>query len=123
MVKSETQDFPFVEELPKREKSRFTKLWDHFEEMRACVRLNGLLIPVKLAADIAGVSRQRISELFELGILVRVEFHGHPFVTETSFLTWAKTERKAGRPLNLPTSTADKFRAGFGKARKASKNS
>jgi len=92
-------DFPFVEQLPKREKSRVVKLWDHFAEVRALTNQHGMLVPVQLAASLAGVSRTRIDELVGDDVLKRIELHGHPFITENSFVAWAQSERKRGRPL------------------------
>lgn len=98
MITIEASEFPFVEELPKREKSRVMKLWDHFKEAKAIMAEKGMLVPVKLAGDIAGVSHQRILQLCQARTLERIELHGHPFITENSFVEWAKSERKAGRP-------------------------
>jgi hypothetical protein len=60
-----------------------------------------MLMPIAFAAKIAGVSRQRIDDLVERGQVERVVLNGHPFVTEESFIAWAKSERKAGRPFKL----------------------
>ena len=102
MTKSEALDFPFVDALPKREKGRFQKVWDHFQAIQRLVESTGMLIPSKLAADIAGISQQRIDQLMDAKVLEKVYYHGHPFVTQDSFLSWAKSERKAGRPLKTP---------------------
>ena len=95
-------EFPFVEGLPKREKSRLVRLWEHFAEVREAVEQHGMLVPIKLAADLAGVTRQRIDDLVNRGQLNRIEVGGHPFITENSFVEWAKSERKNGRPLKIP---------------------
>ena len=118
MTRSESLDFEFVKGLPVKEKSRWRKVVDHFTDVKAVVREHGMIIPVKLAADIAGVSKQRIHELLEGGQLKRVDFHGHPFVAENTFVEWAKSERKAGRPVNLPKSLAEKLQVGQGKPRR-----
>lgn len=94
-------EMPFVETLPKREKSRLARLWDHFAAVREISKEHGMLVPVKLAADLAGVSHQRIAELIEDGRLVRIDLHGHRYITENSFVDWAKSERKTGRPVKL----------------------
>jgi len=98
MTETMASEFPFVEQLPKREKSRLLKLWDHFAEARALTKEHGMLVPVQLAASLAGVSNQRIHQLMEADQLKRVELNGHPFVTENSFVVWAQSERKNGRP-------------------------
>lgn len=110
-------EMPFVAELPKREKSRLAKLWDHFTEVRALQREHGTLVPIKLAADLAGVSRQCIDEHIERGQLIRIEVHGHPFITENSFVEWAKSERKAGRPIKVPSSNKDLWKVSQAAAR------
>jgi hypothetical protein len=94
-------DFPFVQTLPKREKSRVAKLWDHLAEIRAIEREHGRLIPMQFCADLADVSKQRIFTLVEEGRLVRMDVNGHPHITANSFEEWAKSERKAGRPLKV----------------------
>ena len=100
-------EFPFVEELPKREKSRLQKLWDHFTEVKAITAQKGLLVPVRFAANLVGVSQQRVDQLCDNGSLERVYVDGHPFVTENSLIEWAKSERKAGRPPKLPQNNTD----------------
>lgn len=96
---AEQLTIPTFEDLPKREKSRLQKVWEHFAEVRAIAKEHGLLVPIALAADLAGVSRQRIDELCERGLVIRIELNGRPFVTENSFVAWAKSERQVGRPL------------------------
>lgn len=94
-------EFPFCEALPKREKSRVVRIWESLEEARQVVKLHGFLLPVKFAAGLADVSRQRIDELVSDGVIVRIDLDGHAFITEDSFVAWAKTERKQGRPLKV----------------------
>ena len=98
---AETMEMPFVAALPKREKSRVVKLLEHVAEMSKLVESKGMLIPVRLASSIVGVTHQRISALMEAGVLERVDYNGHPFVTEKSLIAWARTERKAGRPVKI----------------------
>lgn len=93
-----TTDFPFVEELPKREKSKVAKLWDTFQRMRDATKQHGCIVPVMLAAKLANVSNQRIHQLMKNETLERIEIDGHAYITETSLLNWVSTERKAGRP-------------------------
>jgi len=106
-------EFPFVEAMPKREKSRIAKLWDEFSQMREAMQKAGGLVPPVMAAELAGVSHQRIWQLVEAGKLERVEFCGRGFITGDSFEAWAKSERKNGRPLKEPASKGD-FVAKFG---------
>lgn len=103
MVKVEQFDMPFVNDLPKREKTRWQKLWERFQEAKRITEVKGMLVPVALAAKIAGVSTQRIHQLIETEQLERIYLDDHPFITEESFLAWAKSERKTGRPPKTPT--------------------
>jgi len=90
------REFPFVATLPKRERSRIGRLWDHFTELSALADVHGMLLPPTLAADLAGVSKQRIQQLMDGGRLEAVEFNGRRYITENSFVEWAKSQRKSG---------------------------
>jgi hypothetical protein len=100
-------EFPFAAALPKREKGKLAKLLDLVAGMNALVETEGALLPVMLTAKVLGVSRQRVDELCETGKLRRFDVDGHPFVTENSCVEFCKTERKAGRPVKLPTTWAE----------------
>lgn len=94
-----SDEFPFVKDLPKREKSKLQLFWDRLAEIRAITREHGQLLPIPFAAALANVSRQRIDGLVDQGLVIKIELQGRPFITENSFVAWAKSERKAGRPL------------------------
>lgn len=96
-------EFPFVERLPKREKSRLGKLWDAFSQFKALTEKHGTIIPIPLAAEMAGVSRQCIENYVARGRLAAVELNGRFYVLEDSFIEYAKSERKPGRPLKSPS--------------------
>ena len=92
-------DFPFVENLPKREKSRLQKFWDAWNQAKAMLAEKGDVMPATLAAKLCDISKQRIFDLMEKGKLERVEINGHVFVTEASLLAWLnEPENKGGRP-------------------------
>jgi len=95
------QELPFMQGLPKREQSRFAKLWAHFRAVKAVMEKHGMIVPVQTAANLAGVSHQRIAQLIADGRLVRVDLDGHRYVTENSFVEWAKSLRKNGVPLKV----------------------
>jgi hypothetical protein len=101
-------EFPFVEVLPKREKSKFVRVWDRFQELSRLAEGKGMLLPLRLAAQIIGVSKQRVVELCENGRLEVLELAGERFITENSVVAYAKGERKAGRPVKLANDAADK---------------
>lgn len=95
-------EFPFVEGMPKRERSRLQKFWDLLGEIKQMREQHGQLIPPELAAKLIGVSQQRVDQLMGAGKLMRLEIDGRPFVGENSLVEFARSERKAGRPPKLP---------------------
>jgi len=106
MHEAAVNEFPFVEQLPKREKSRVALLWEHLREMKALQERKGILVAPFMAAELLGVSKQRVAELIADGRLERVEWRGRVFITETDLLAYAQSERKAGRPCG-PKNLAD----------------
>ena len=109
VYEADALSFPFVEALPKREKSRLQKVWERFEEIKAITEQKGQLVPAKLAAALLDVSKQRVDQLCDAGLLERVYVEDHPYVTEASIVERCKVERKAGRPFNLPTTISGAF--------------
>lgn len=99
MFEAEATEFPFMAEVPKSEKSKLAKVWDHFKAVSAVVEKKGMLVPQHLAAELLGVSRQRIWVLANEGRLEGIELGGIRYVTEDSVIAFAKLERKAGRPV------------------------
>lgn len=95
-----TFEMPFMASLPKREKSRVAKLWDHFTEVKALMQDKGTLVPPTIAAELLEVHRSRIDQLVESGRLERIHFQGRPFITEVSLVRWAEAEHKNGRPMS-----------------------
>lgn len=91
-------EFPFVSQLPKREKSRYEIFWERLQRTKAELDKHGPCWPVAIAASVLGVSKQRIHQLMDAGQLVRVDVEGHPYIPEESIFEFARTERKAGRP-------------------------
>jgi hypothetical protein len=104
-------EFPFVAGLPKRERSRLENMWDQMADLRAIVASKGMLIPSRLAAKILGISRQRVEELLKEGRLELVQVEGHNFIPESSVVAYARSERKAGRPVKSPDSPRECFTA------------
>ena len=99
-------EFPFMGELPKREAKRVHSVWDKWAEVKAIIAARGTLIPVTFAAELGGVSRQRIHQLTQAGKLERVNVGDMSFISEASFMEWVKSERKTGRPLShIPEDT------------------
>lgn len=101
-----TLDFPFVQELPKREKSKLANLWEALKEANAATREHGALVPTGFAAELLGVSRTRVDQLLEAGKLTAVVVHKTRFVSENSLVAWAKAEHITGRPPSLKSCIA-----------------
>jgi len=110
MMKAVTADFPFVAELPKREKSKLVKLWDEVKALAEASKEHGALLPVGIVVGLLGVCRQRVYDLIEEGKLQSFKVHGHVMVSEKSIEEWCRTERKAGRPCNLPSTMAESWK-------------
>lgn len=101
MAQIEAIEFPFVNGLPKREKSRFMTFWDRYCQFVKLSEDKGRLVPAGIAGKILGVSKQRVYDLIKNGSVEAVQFEGHHYLTENSLIAYAKTERKAGRPVKL----------------------
>lgn len=91
-------EFPFVAEMPKRERSRYAQMKEQFAAVKAIVEEKGMIVPVQLAAKMAGLSNQRIRQLIDSDRLEVVRLDGHVYVTEDSLVELLSSERKAGRP-------------------------
>lgn len=108
MASENVAEFPFVEGLPKREKSKFERVWDRFQELSKAAEGKGMLLPLRMAAEIIGVSKQRVQDLIGEGRLEVLELSGERFITEVSVVAYAKSERKAGRPVKLAREAEEK---------------
>jgi len=107
MFKAQAIDFPFVKDVPVREKGRMAKVWDHFQALKAVVAEKGMIVPQHLVAELLGVSRQRVCVLTDEGRFEVVMVGGVRYLTERSVVEFAKEERKAGRPPKIPTTTTE----------------
>lgn len=103
MFKADAIEFPFVSSIPKREKTRVQRVWDHFQEVKAIVAEKGMVLPQHLVAELLGLSRQRIGHLADEGRFESVEIGGVRYLTERSVVAFASIERKAGRPPKTPS--------------------
>jgi len=101
-------EFPFVSEMPKREKSKVAKIWDQFQELSRLQKTHGILIPQAMAAKMLSVSPQRVWQFVEEGRLEFVEMNGIRFVTENSIVEFARVQRKEGRPPGRIVDAAEK---------------
>jgi len=98
VIDAPATDFPFVAELPKRERSKLVKLWDAFRDLAAFQEQHGFPVPRTAAAALLEVHPTRIDQLIEAGRLTPYKFHGHVYISENSLVEHARTERKNGRP-------------------------
>lgn len=104
MFDTVASEFPFVEALPKREKSKLVKLWDRVFEFGRISGREGGLVTVMVAARLLGLSRTRIDQLVAAGRLRVVPFEGHVFISCFSIEEYAKQEKsKGGRPRISPS--------------------
>ena len=99
MTDTVASEFPFVESLPKRAKSRFQRAWDVVEELTQKQAEVGEFVPASLVAKVLQCSRQNVFNLAERGSLEPVRVDGHFFITKRSLVAYAETERLQGRPL------------------------
>ena len=101
MSAAATTEFPFMQELPKREASRLAGVWDQLRELRALTEQYGQLVPLRMVHLLLDVTPTRIDQLCVAGKLLRLDVGKVAFVTEESIVALAKTERKAGRPFKV----------------------
>ena len=105
MYEATVNEFPFVAELPRREKSKLSKLWDQFQEMKRLTAEKGMLLPPVLVAELLDMSRQRVHELIASGQFESIRVNGRVFVSENSLVAWAQAEHKSGRPVLVKVPT------------------
>lgn len=121
MHEAAISEFPFVESLPKREKSKLAKLWDHFKEVKEQTEKHGALLPQTFVADLLGISRQRVHTLVNEGRLGTVRVGNNRLVTEASIVAWAQAEHPNGVNLNLPKTNTEIFKRTLAYVRDAQK--
>jgi excisionase family DNA binding protein len=112
-----TADFPFVQDLPKREKSKLLTVWEEFRELCKLAEGKGTLIPVVLTANVLNMSTQRVYQLIESGKLEAIRSGRTVLVTEASVVELARTERKTGRPFKHPETIGQMWKAATDSAR------
>jgi hypothetical protein len=121
MFNAPLTEFPFVETLPKREKSKLAKLWDHLAEVKRIVEEKGAVLPQHLVADLLGISKQRVGQIIDDGRFEAVMIHGTRYVTESSVVAFAKEERRVGRPVKLRSPLQEAFSGAAAVFKKTSK--
>jgi len=119
MFEAEALEFPFAATMPKREKSKLVKCWELLQRMKAISATEGDLVPLMMGAKLLGLSRSRVDDLVRDGRLKRVDIDGHVFLTENSIVECAKIERKRGRPLKIPTTKSEMWKASMDYARES----
>jgi len=94
-----TTEFPFVEALPKREAKKIVSVWDKVQDYQRHVEEHGAPIPNELAADLLGISRQRVHQLKQTSGLTLIPLpNGGNAISYFSLREFAKKNRPAGRP-------------------------
>lgn len=89
-------EFPFVSEVTRQRAKPGS--WDALKALKAAYETGGAWVPAGLAKNLLGVSQQRVQQLCESGTLEAKRIEGHLFITETSLVAFAKSERRNGRP-------------------------
>lgn len=92
-----TLDFPFVETMPKRERSKVRTLWDRMIEVHEISKTHGQHWPVHVAAEALGISRQRIHQLINDGRFTPLVVNGRNYISMASIQAYAESERSMGR--------------------------
>lgn len=118
MFEAAITEFPFVDALPRREKSKLAHVWDLLQEMKAATKAEGQLVPVNLTCKLLDIGRTRVDELCAQGRLRRVKVADHVFITEDSIVELAREARKVGRPMSIPTTGKGAWKVARSYARK-----
>jgi excisionase family DNA binding protein len=98
MFEAEALEFPWVETLPKREKSKAVAATELVNEFIALQKKHGALLPATMVAVALNLSKARVYQFIEEGRLKAVMFRGVHYIGEDDLRKFAKEERKAGRP-------------------------
>ena len=97
-----TSDFPFVDDIPKREQKKVLSLWDSLAAFSELVKENGPPVSFTLASKLLGISKQSVSQLVQDNrFKIITSPDGVAVITANSLMDFAKEERKAGRPTKL----------------------
>lgn len=104
-MEAAVSEFPFVQELPKRQQKKLKSVWEVLEDYKTMFQTHGVLVPVSVAAKLLNISPQRILQLVEAGRLKRVDMWEKAHITEASIVELAETERKRGRPFKVERMT------------------
>ena len=96
MFEATVNEFPFVKELPKGQKTSVREAFDLVRQYIELTKRDGTLIPLAMVHRVLNVSRQRVHQLITSGRLSSHNFDGFIFVSENALLEFAKSERKTG---------------------------
>lgn len=92
-------EFPFVENLPKREVKKIESIWDRVQSYQDIVSQDGAPITFQIAADLLGISKQRVYQLEpQAGFKIIPLPNGDRAIAYHSLLQFAKKQRSPGRP-------------------------
>jgi hypothetical protein len=107
---TDVSEFPFVAELPKREKGRVRTLWDALDGFIDLVEQHGPPVGFTMAAKLLGLSRERIYQLADAKkFTVIMSPDGRQVIGAKSLVEFAETERKNGRPLKFDSTVNGKL--------------
>jgi len=105
MFEATANEFPFVSELPRREKSAVGKALDILSQYGELTRKHGTLVPSVMASSLLDISPQRLLELIYAGRFEgAVQLGRWWYIPEKALLEHAKTvSKKGGRRPKSPT--------------------
>jgi hypothetical protein len=89
-------DFPFVHDLPKREKSKVGQAFDELAEFWEVSKQERGLVTVNHAMKALNITRTTIDILCAKGILRRYKFADHVLISVASIKERAEAERSVG---------------------------
>ena len=98
-VEAVASEFPFVCDLPKRKAGKVLTAWDRIHHLAEVIDKVGPIVPQSLCAKALCVSRSRVGELLEKGLLEMVEVDNCRWVTKRSLVAYGQRERLRGRPV------------------------
>jgi len=105
-------------DIPASEPKRVRTKWQELKEMREQADEHGGLVPPLVAACLLDVSKQRVNDMINSGILHRYEWFGKPFISVKEVAAYVNSERRTGRPARNPPSTLKETHQRVAKLRK-----
>ena len=104
MNNTQTLNPASIAEAPRsKPKKSLVSVLRFLNEYRKTLKQEGGLLPFTMAADLIGVSKQRVHELIKEGTFVPVEACGKKWLSANQVEAFIKLHRAAGRPWHKPS--------------------